>query len=70
MLFTVIDDLFDGYTILYNQQNGETSVWCDRCDEWVYESGNTDSIDERGLYDEIIDAHSPTTVTFKSPDTI
>lgn len=70
MLFTVIDDLFDGYTILYNQENRETSVWCDRCKEWVYESRNTDSLDEQLLYDKIIDTHSPTTVTFKSPDII
>ena len=58
MKFAVLEDLFSGYTVVHNLDTSLTSVWCERCDEWVYEYADTQSMDELELYESVIDSHT------------
>ena len=61
----LVDDLFSGYTIIHCPDTELTSVYCERCEEFVLVDVNVLDLGEIGFYERVIDAHSPETVRFK-----
>lgn len=63
--FAVVEELFSGYTVVYNYDTEVTSVWCDRCEEWVFESDDTESDDNIDLYERAIESHKDERIRFR-----
>jgi len=59
LTFTVIDTLYDNYTLLVNEQSGIVSVYCEECEVWVMETARDKLYDmsDTELYEIIVRAH-------------
>ena len=57
--FTVIEDLYDNYTLLVNEHSGIVSVYCEECEIWVMETERDKVYDtsDTELYEIIVRAH-------------
>jgi len=57
--FTVIEDLYDNYSLLVNELSGVVSVYCEECETWVaeYERDTLYETSDTELYEMIVRAH-------------
>lgn len=55
--FAIVEDLFSRYTVVHCLDTQLTSVYCDRCDEWVFEEHDTRDLDSLDLFEKIVDEH-------------
>ena len=61
----LVDDLFSGYTVIHCPDTELTSVYCERCEEFVLVDADVVDVEESEFYEQVIDAHEPDTVRFK-----
>ena len=61
----LIDDLFIGYTVIHCLDTDQTSVYCERCEEFVLVDVDVLDVTESDFYERVIDSHKSETVRFK-----